>query len=32
MLLWVAFLTFILILLALDLGVFHRKAHVGFRP
>ncbi len=28
MLLWVAFLTFILILLALDLGVFHRKAHV----
>jgi tellurite resistance protein TerC len=27
-LLWVAFLTFILILLALDLGVFHRKAHV----
>ena len=28
MLLWVSFLTFILILLALDLGVFHRKAHV----
>jgi tellurite resistance protein TerC len=27
-LLWVLFLTFILILLALDLGVFHRKAHV----
>jgi tellurite resistance protein TerC len=27
-LIWVAFLTFILILLALDLGVFHRRAHV----
>jgi TerC family integral membrane protein len=25
---WLAFLAFILILLALDLGVFHRKAHV----
>lgn len=30
--LWIAFVSFILILLALDLGVFHRKAHVvGFR-
>ncbi len=28
MLIWIAFLTFILVLLALDLGVFHRKAHV----
>jgi tellurite resistance protein TerC len=27
-LIWIAFLTFILILLALDLGVFHRHAHV----
>ena len=26
--LWVAFIIFILLLLALDLGVFHRKAHV----
>jgi len=25
---WLAFLAFILLLLALDLGVFHRKAHV----
>jgi len=25
---WVAFLSFILVLLALDLGVFHRRAHV----
>src|SRR4051812_15238066 len=25
---WIAFLSFILILLALDLGVFHRRAHV----
>ena len=25
---WIAFLVFIFILLALDLGVFHRKAHV----
>jgi tellurite resistance protein TerC len=25
---WLAFLAFILVLLALDLGVFHRKAHV----
>ena len=28
MVLWIAFLTFILFLLALDLGVFHRHAHV----
>lgn len=28
MLIWIGFLTFILILLALDLGVFHRRAHV----
>jgi tellurite resistance protein TerC len=27
-LIWIAFLTFIFILLALDLGVFHRRAHV----
>ena len=27
-LIWVAFLTFILLLLALDLGVFHRRARV----
>jgi tellurite resistance protein TerC len=26
--LWVAFGVFVLLLLALDLGVFHRKAHV----
>jgi tellurite resistance protein TerC len=25
---WIAFLVFVLVLLALDLGVFHRKAHV----
>src|SRR5262245_65134813 len=25
---WIAFLVFIFLLLALDLGVFHRKAHV----
>ncbi len=25
---WIAFLTFVLLMLALDLGVFHRKAHV----
>jgi tellurite resistance protein TerC len=25
--LWAAFIIFILVLLALDLGVFHRKAH-----
>ncbi len=25
---WVGFICFILLLLALDLGVFHRKAHV----
>ena len=25
---WIAFLTFVLMMLALDLGVFHRKAHV----
>ena len=31
-LLWVGFTVFILLLLALDLGVFHRKAHtVGYR-
>ena len=30
--LWVGFTAFILLMLALDLGVFHRKAHVvGFR-
>ncbi len=30
--LWVGFIAFVLALLALDLGVFHRKAHVvGFR-
>ncbi len=28
MLVWIGFLLFILILLALDLGVFHRRAHV----
>ena len=28
MVVWIAFLVFIFILLALDLGVFHRKAHV----
>ena len=29
---WVGFLTFVLLMLALDLGVFHRKAHaVGIR-
>jgi tellurite resistance protein TerC len=29
---WAGFVAFILLLLALDLGVFHRKAHaVGFR-
>ncbi len=26
--LWVGFITFVLLMLALDLGVFHRKAHV----
>ncbi|MDO8519897.1 MAG: hypothetical protein Q7T11_07030, partial [Deltaproteobacteria bacterium] len=25
---WILFLTFVSIMLALDLGVFHRKAHV----
>jgi tellurite resistance protein TerC len=25
---WIGFAAFVLILLALDLGVFHRKAHV----
>ena len=24
---WVSFITFVLLMLALDLGVFHRKAH-----
>ena len=28
MLVWIAFVSLILVLLALDLGVFHRKAHV----
>ncbi len=28
LLLWTAFIAFVLLLLALDLGVFHRKAHV----
>jgi tellurite resistance protein TerC len=29
---WIAFIAFVLLMLALDLGVFHRKAHVvGFR-
>ena len=28
MLIWVAFIAFVLLMLALDLGVFHRKAHV----
>ena len=28
MLIWIAFVSFILVLLALDLGVFHRRAHV----
>ena len=28
MLVWIAFLIFVFVLLALDLGVFHRKAHV----
>ena len=27
-LVWIGFLCFILLMLALDLGVFHRKAHV----
>ena len=27
-LLWVAFIVFVLLMLALDLGVFNRKAHV----
>jgi hypothetical protein len=26
--LWAAFIAFVLLMLALDLGVFHRKAHV----
>ena len=31
-LLWVGFISFVLLALALDLGVFHRKAHrVGMR-
>lgn len=25
---WVAFIAFVLLMLALDLGIFHRKAHV----
>jgi tellurite resistance protein TerC len=25
---WVAFIAFVLLMLALDLGVFHREAHV----
>ena len=25
---WIAFIAFVLLMLALDLGVFHRKAHV----
>ena len=25
---WTAFIAFVLLMLALDLGVFHRKAHV----
>jgi tellurite resistance protein TerC len=30
--LWIGFIVFVLLMLALDLGVFHRKAHaVGFR-
>jgi len=28
MLIWIAFIAFVLLVLALDLGVFHRKAHV----
>lgn len=24
---WVAFISFVLLMLALDLGIFHRKAH-----
>ncbi len=28
MVVWIAFLSFILVLLALDLGVFHRRAHI----
>lgn len=28
MLVWIVFLSFILVLLALDLGVFHRRAHI----
>ena len=28
MVIWIAFLSFILVLLALDLGIFHRRAHV----
>ncbi|MEW6404625.1 MAG: TerC family protein [Chloroflexota bacterium] len=28
MLIWIAFIAFVLLMLALDLGVFHRKAHV----
>ncbi len=30
--LWIGFIAFVLVMLALDLGVFHRKAHeIGFR-
>jgi len=25
---WIAFIAFVLVMLALDLGVFHRKAHI----
>ena len=25
---WIAFIAFVLLMLALDLGIFHRKAHV----
>lgn len=28
MVLWISFLSFVLVLLALDLGVFHRRAHI----
>jgi len=28
LLIWIGFITFVLLMLALDLGVFHRKAHV----
>ena len=29
---WIAFIAFVLLMLALDFGVFHRKAHVVSHP